>query len=135
MVLLIPLQWLVTEAFLPNTTVQIEVERERNFAACSVTVAAQTALSIMVGALLVWVALQSVRPSCDCNSDRSADPVSIPLVDRLGGLEELRIQVIGGSAWSTSLRGRRLRRWLLGDSQLSRRPRYNRFTFVRARST
>ncbi len=53
MVLLIPFQRLIDKAFLPNTTLKIEVERDRNLAACSVTVAAQIALAIMIGALLV----------------------------------------------------------------------------------
>lgn len=52
MALLIPFQWLIDKAFLPNTTLKIEVERDRNLAACSVTVAAQVALSIMIGALV-----------------------------------------------------------------------------------
>ena len=52
MVLLIPFQWLIDKAFLPNTTLKIEVERDRNLAACSVTVAAQVALAIMIGALV-----------------------------------------------------------------------------------
>lgn len=52
MALLIPLQRLIDRAFLPNTTLKIEVERDRNLAACSVTVCAQIALAIMIGALV-----------------------------------------------------------------------------------
>ncbi len=53
MILLIPFQWLIDKAFLPNTTLKIEVERDRNLAACSVTISAQIALAIMIGALVV----------------------------------------------------------------------------------
>lgn len=53
MALLIPFQWLVARVFLPNTTLAIEVSRDRNMAACSVTVAVQIALAIMIGAILV----------------------------------------------------------------------------------
>ena len=52
MALLIPFQRLIDKAFLPNTTLKIEVERDHNVAACSVTVAAQIALAIMIGALV-----------------------------------------------------------------------------------
>ena len=52
MALLIPFQWLIDKAFLPNTTLKIEVQRDRNVAACSVTVAAQIALAIMIGVLV-----------------------------------------------------------------------------------
>lgn len=52
-VLLIPFQRLIAKAFLPNTTLLIEVERDRNLAASSVTVCAQIALAIMIGALVV----------------------------------------------------------------------------------
>ncbi len=50
--LLIPFQILIDKAFLPHTTLKIEVERDRNLAACSVTVCAQIALAIMIGALV-----------------------------------------------------------------------------------
>ncbi len=52
MVLLIMFQRLVDRAFLPNTTLGIEVERDRNVAASSVTVCAQVALAIMIGSLV-----------------------------------------------------------------------------------
>ena len=52
MALLVPFQWLIDKAFLPNTTLKIEVERDRNVAASSVTVCAQIALAIMIGSLV-----------------------------------------------------------------------------------
>ena len=52
MVLLVIFQWLIDKAFLPNTTLKIEVERDRNVAASSVTVCAQLALAIMIGSLV-----------------------------------------------------------------------------------
>ncbi len=52
MVLLIPFQWLIDRAFLPNTTLKIEVERDQNVAACAVTIGTQIALAIMIGALV-----------------------------------------------------------------------------------
>lgn len=51
-VLLIPSQALIDKAFLPNTTLKIEIERDRNVAATAVTVCAQVALAIMIGALV-----------------------------------------------------------------------------------
>ena len=51
-VLLIPFQFLIDKAFLPHTTLKIEVERDRNVAACAVTVCSQVALAIMIGALV-----------------------------------------------------------------------------------
>jgi uncharacterized membrane protein YjfL (UPF0719 family) len=51
-VLLIPFQLLIDKVFLPNTTLQIEVERDRNVAACAVTVCLQVALAIMIGSLV-----------------------------------------------------------------------------------
>lgn len=51
-VLLIPFQFLIDKAFLPHTTLKIEVERDQNMAACAVTVCAQIALAIMIGALV-----------------------------------------------------------------------------------
>lgn len=51
-VLLIPFQLLIDKVFLPNTTIQIEVERDRNVAACAVTVCLQVALAIMIGSLV-----------------------------------------------------------------------------------
>ncbi len=53
MVLLVMFQKLVDKAFLPNTTLRIEVERDRNVAASSVTVGAQVALAIMIGSLVI----------------------------------------------------------------------------------
>ena len=50
--LLIPFQLLIDKVFLPNTTLQIEVERDRNVAACAVTVCLQVALAIMIGSLV-----------------------------------------------------------------------------------
>lgn len=52
MVLLVMFQWLIDKAFLPHTTLRIEVERDRNVAASSVTVCAQLALAIMIGSLV-----------------------------------------------------------------------------------
>ena len=52
MVLLVAFQRLIDKAFLPNTTLKIEVERDRNVAASSVTVCAQIALAIMIGSLV-----------------------------------------------------------------------------------
>lgn len=52
MTLLVLFQWLIDKAFLPNTTLKIEVERDRNVAASSVTVCAQIALAIMIGSLV-----------------------------------------------------------------------------------
>lgn len=52
MVLLVAFQKLIDRAFLPNTTLKIEVERDRNVAASSVTVCAQIALAIMIGSLV-----------------------------------------------------------------------------------
>lgn len=52
MALLVLFQWLIDKAFLPNTTLRIEVERDRNVAASSVTVCAQIALAIMIGSLV-----------------------------------------------------------------------------------
>lgn len=51
-VLLIPAQVLIDKAFLPNTTLKIEIERDKNVAATAVTVCAQVALAIMIGALV-----------------------------------------------------------------------------------
>ena len=51
-VLLIAFQRLIDKAFLPNTTLKIEVERDRNVAASTVTVCAQIALAIMIGSLV-----------------------------------------------------------------------------------
>ena len=51
-ILLIPFQFLIDKAFLPHTTLKIEVERDQNVAACAVTVCAQVALAIMIGALV-----------------------------------------------------------------------------------
>lgn len=51
-VLLIPFQILIDKVFLPNTTLQIEVERDQNIAACAVTVCLQVALAIMIGSLV-----------------------------------------------------------------------------------
>lgn len=51
-VLLIPFQMLIDKVFLPNTTLKIEVERDRNIAACAVTVCLQVALAIMIGSLV-----------------------------------------------------------------------------------
>lgn len=50
--LLIPFQLLIDKVFLPNTTLQIEVERDKNIAACAVTVCLQVALAIMIGSLV-----------------------------------------------------------------------------------
>lgn len=50
--LLIPFQFLIDKIFLPNTTLKIEVERDRNVAACAVTVCLQVALAIMIGSLV-----------------------------------------------------------------------------------
>lgn len=52
MALLVLFQWLIDKAFLPNTTLNIEVTRDRNVAASSVTVCAQIALAIMIGSLV-----------------------------------------------------------------------------------
>ncbi len=52
MALLIPFQWLIDKAFLPNTTLKIEVERDQNVAASAVTIGTQIALAIMIGALV-----------------------------------------------------------------------------------
>lgn len=52
MVLLVMFQRLIDKAFLPNTTLKTEVERDRNVAASSVTVCAQVALAIMIGSLV-----------------------------------------------------------------------------------
>ncbi len=51
--LLVPFQRLIDRAFLPHTTLKIEVERDRNVAASSVTVSAQIALAIMIGSLVI----------------------------------------------------------------------------------
>lgn len=51
-VLLIPFQILIDKVFLPHTTLKIEVERDRNVAACAVTVCLQVALAIMIGSLV-----------------------------------------------------------------------------------
>ncbi len=51
--LLIPFQMLIDKVFLPNTTLKIEVERDKNVAACAVTVALQVALAIMIASLVV----------------------------------------------------------------------------------
>lgn len=51
-VLLLFFQRLIDRLFLPNTTLKTEVERDRNVAATSVTVSAQLALAIMIGALV-----------------------------------------------------------------------------------
>jgi len=51
-VLLIPCQLMIDKVFLPNTTLQIEVERDKNVAACAVTVCLQVALAIMIGSLV-----------------------------------------------------------------------------------
>ncbi|MBI1355450.1 MAG: DUF350 domain-containing protein [Acidobacteria bacterium] len=50
--LLIPFQILIDKIFLPNTTLKIEVERDRNVAASAVTVCLQVALAIMIGSLV-----------------------------------------------------------------------------------
>jgi uncharacterized membrane protein YjfL (UPF0719 family) len=50
--LLIPSQMLIDKFLLPNTTLQIEVERDQNLAACAVTVCAQVTLAIMIGSLV-----------------------------------------------------------------------------------
>jgi len=52
MALLIPFQKLIDRVFLPNTTLKIEVERDKNIAACAVTVSLQVALAIMIGSLV-----------------------------------------------------------------------------------
>ena len=52
MILLVPFQRLIDKAFLPNTTLKIEVERDQNVAACAVTIGTQIALAIMIGALV-----------------------------------------------------------------------------------
>ena len=52
MALLIPFQKAIDIFFLPNTTLEIEVARDRNTAACAVTVCTQIALAIMIGALV-----------------------------------------------------------------------------------
>ena len=51
-ILLIPFQFLIDKAFLPHTTLKIEVERDQNVATCAVTVCSQVALAIMIGALV-----------------------------------------------------------------------------------
>ena len=51
-ILLIPFQFLIDKAFLPHTTLKIEVERDQNVAACAVAVCSQVALAIMIGALM-----------------------------------------------------------------------------------
>jgi uncharacterized membrane protein YjfL (UPF0719 family) len=50
--LLIPFQMVIDKVFLPNTTLQIEVERDQNVAASAVTVSLQVALAIMIGSLV-----------------------------------------------------------------------------------
>ena len=52
MALLIPFQKLIDIFFLPNTTLEIEVARDQNIAACAVTVCTEIALAIMIGALV-----------------------------------------------------------------------------------
>ncbi len=52
MALLIPFQKAIDIFFLPHTTLEVEVARDENIAACAVTVCTQIALAIMIGALV-----------------------------------------------------------------------------------